>query len=571
MSHSNDTSFTPDKVDQQIDDYLSGQHDTPTEHAAQQAILRFKRIYGVKHDDQSPSLERVWQRVLAAEVQDGTQSVATVDEPEAPLQGVLPLTESTRPQRKRRRVRPLIVDLSVALCLVLIVSSFVWITTHSYQAQLTSTSLSVRSESGLYTYQNQTVYRLDSQTHKILWRHDFTNNEFVQGYTGAVGSNEDQPFAVGGNLYVRTQVTLHPDQQYLYALNVTNGSILWKLSITSSVFATDQAVYTVAESTTSDISTLTAHDPQTGKQMWQHQYNIAGSKGAVSLVLNEGFRLLAVNDQVLYAVTVYHLHGQDFFARYALNPKDGSIIWQNSEVTLGRTVEAYAQIVNGVIYTSEYELTNQTVKQGNNFTTVVYSHVIAYDAASGKRLWRIPELVGEEPKSGFDPIVSGNLLYYQTQSTAFSSVLTLHALNIKDGSQLWTYQVRSDTGSMSAEVLDGNSVYFETSQLISQNPLQHVVALNALTGSVRWLTPVKFQNGTESTPTPVPHSIDYGMSGGLVLDIAPVVSNGTIYYSVSGNRVYALRSSDGKVLSQFWVDKTNQTTIMDRMVFFSTP
>ena len=31
------------------------------------------------------------------------------------------------------------------------------------------------------------------------------------------------------------------------------------------------------------------------------------------------------------------------------------------------------------------------------------------------------------------PIVSGNLLYYQTQSTAFPSVLTLHALNIKDG------------------------------------------------------------------------------------------------------------------------------------------
>lgn len=106
MSHSNDTSFTPDKVDQQIDDYLSGQHDTPTEHAAQQAILRFKRIYGVKHDDQSPSLERVWQRVLAAEVQDGTQSVATVDEPEAPLQGVLPLTESNSATEEAQTCTP---------------------------------------------------------------------------------------------------------------------------------------------------------------------------------------------------------------------------------------------------------------------------------------------------------------------------------------------------------------------------------------------------------------------------------------------------------------------------------
>jgi len=124
-------------------------------------------------------------------------------------------------------------------------------------------------------------------------------------------------------------------------------------------------------------------------------------------------------------------------------------------------------------------------------------------------------------------------------------------------------------------VLAGDSLYFEAHTLTStreQQDLQlQIVALNAQTGQVRWSTPVKLLDGSEKTPTPAPHSVDPGSSGGYIIDMPPVASADTVYYSTPGNRIYAIQSSDGKILAQFWVDKTAQTTVLSRLVLFVGP
>src|SRR5450432_3445065 len=237
-----------------------------------------------------------------------------------------------------------------------------------------------------------------------------------------------------------------------------------------------------------------------------------------------------------------------------------------------------AQVVAGTVYTTEYNLkpvTPHINSQGLTVDEIPQSHVIAYDATNGMRRWRTPEMMGAEPNGGFSLTASKDMLYFKTfyqdlETRTISNITTFHALSMKDGSQRWQYQVKDDT--VDGAVLEGNSLYFETSQLKTVNGKQDVgqkiVALNAQTGKVHWSTPVKLLDGTEKTPTPDPHSIDPGFSSGYAIDMAPVASKDAVYYSTPGSRVYALRPSDGKILSQFWVDRTPQTTVQYRAVLF---
>jgi outer membrane protein assembly factor BamB len=584
MSHSDGTDFTPAKVDEQIERYLSGLHSAPEEQAAQSAIQRLQRIYRVKSGEHALSLERVWQRVLTSDTQKIAMPSATAyvhetaDEQEETQQGVVPSTSPNEQRKNRARVyrtRMLFTQLAAVLCLILIVGSFVLVSNLSHHGQ--TASLSEKGGSGLYAYLGQAIYRLDSRTHQILWKHAFASNETVGGGTMF-------PIVVRGVLYMETQENQVNGRQYLYALNTANGTVLWR-QLSAMAFVNSTAVYTLLESTTSDISTLTARDPQTGKQLWQRQYSIVGPRSDPGRGTDstEGFRLITVTDQILYAVASYRQKGQDIFARYGLSPKDGSMIWQNSEVISGRMPVVAAQIVDGVIYTTEYNLksvTPYTDSHGMYVNEVPQSRAAAYDAGTGKRLWQTPEMAGEEPNGSFYLAVSGDMLYYQTYNQNWpatahqpNSITTLRALNVRDGAPRWQYQMKN--GGMTGAALEGNGLYFEISQVKTAGGKQdlqvNVVALNAQTGDVRWSTPVKLLDGTEKTPTPAPNSSDPGSSGGFSVDMAPVASKDAVYYSTPGNRIYTLQPSDGKILEQFWVDKTNQTTVRDRVVLFVVP
>jgi outer membrane protein assembly factor BamB len=581
MSHSDDTNFTPAEVDQQIERYLSDQQITPEELAAQRALQQLQRIYQTHNDQHAHSLNRVWQRVQAQDASDPALSIKQTANKQD--DNPIPPIRSSSQYQIRRRAYPLLAQVAaVFFCLFLLVGSYILVTTLAPHAQLASTDTSV-STSGLYAYQNQAIYRLDNQTHQIQWKHTFANDEMVVGDEITLSSVNQLPFVKNGILYVETHSnTTSMVKQYLYAINTANGTILWQQP-SARAFINNEAIYTLVESTTSDVSTLTARDLRTGKQLWQHQYDIVGSKKdpARGTDNTDGFRLITVTDQILYAVASYPQNKQNIFARYALSPKDGSIIWQNHEVISGSMSFIEAQVVAGTVYTTEYNLKPipaYTTSQGMTVDEMTQVHVIAYDAATGTRRWRTSEMVGEEPNPAFSLTVSHDMLYFQTFHQDWSNfvspdITTFHALSIKDGSQRWQYQVKS--GPVAGAVLEGNSLYFETSQLKmvngKQDLAQKIVALDAQTGKVYWSTPVKLLDGTEKTPTPDPHSPDPGFSSGYAVDMAPVASKDAVYYSTPGSRVYVLRPSDGKILSQFWVDKTPQTTVQYRAVLFVAP
>jgi outer membrane protein assembly factor BamB len=389
---------------------------------------------------------------------------------------------------------------------------------------------------------------------------------------------------VGNVLHLETRAQQHYDLQYLYAFNAADGSVLWR-QLSARALANSTAVYTLVESKTADSSTLTAREARTGKELWQRQYPIAGSTSDPGYGTDdtEGFRLITVTDQLLYAVVATRQNGQDIFARYGLRPADGSILWQNHEVIEGRMPLVEARIVNGVIYTAEYNLKSVAPyldSHGMTVTEIPEARAAAYDLATGYQRWQTPYMVGEQPNGGFSLAVSNNALYFQTFNNLWpetaqqpNAITTLHALNASDGTLRWQYQTKnSDSDFMTAAVLAGDSLYFEAHTLTTtgeQQDLQlQIVALNAQTGQVRWSTPVNLLDGSEKTPTPVPNSIDPGITGEYVVDMPPVATADTVYYSTPGNRIYAIQSSDGKILAQFWVDKTAQTTVLSRLVLF---
>src|SRR5215831_12714923 len=112
MSHSNSMDFTPAQVDEQIERHLSGSHSVPEGQAAQRAIQRLQRIYGTKSDEHTPSLERVWHRVLASDTQESAAPLAKVpahdiedEQGETQQSGVMPAASPNGQNRRRNQAR----------------------------------------------------------------------------------------------------------------------------------------------------------------------------------------------------------------------------------------------------------------------------------------------------------------------------------------------------------------------------------------------------------------------------------------------------------------------------------
>lgn len=592
MSRGNEHDFTPARVDEQIENLLTSQGDTPQDAAGHQAVQQLQRLHQVRKDEHTPSLERVWQRVLTSEPLQTRETAVleiTEEQPMAEQQeethqsGVLPsLDPRVARQRSGRGRRSFLTQMAAVLALVVLVGGFVFIITRNAAPHLQPTLLTRSSGSGLYAYHANAIYRVDNRTHQVVWKHLFANDESILG-DPSFALVPNQPAVSGNILYLETQNTQHLGQQYLYALKPTDGSVLWR-QLSTRALANSSMVYTLVEAKTSSSSTLTARDLRTGEQLWQRQYPIAGSRSdpGYGTESTDGFRLIAVTDQILYAVNVSRLNGQNFFTRYGLSPTDGSILWQKQEEISGSMPAISAQIVDGVIYTTEYNLKQvpPTVSShGETVSEIPQSRAAAYDLATGHQRWQTPFMEGEQPNGGFGLSVGGNLLYFQTYNNSWpdsaahpNSINTLHALSTTDGTVQWQYQKKNENDSMTSAVLVGDSLYTETHSITyvgtKQNIQLFVVALNAQTGKVRWSTPVKLLDGSEKTPTPIPHDIDPGSHGGYALDMAPVATTDTVYYSTPGQRVYAIQASNGAILTQFWVDRTAQTTVLDRLIFF---
>lgn len=399
---------------------------------------------------------------------------------------------------------------------------------------------------GLYGYLYHAIYRLDRRTHQMLWKYVFTDN-------GSAIKGEPALYAniacvVDGVVYMETT------GRYLYALNATTGSLLWKQPSTKA-FVNRLAVYTLAKSLSFEGYTLTARDRHTGQSLWQRDYPTSASESKTEQGRDATrFVLITVSDQILYAVATSYQDGQAIFTRYGLSPEDGTIFWQNGEVMVGRMQGVEAQSVHGIIYTIELSV----------------KRVAAYEARTGKRLWQMPMREGEFCNGSFALNVSDDTLTYQTATRVDVStrydITTLYALNRSDGTRRWEHQI--DNGYVPASVLIENSLYFQTFEGGKKSDTSLcIVALDAWTGALRWSTGVTLLDGTEKWPERGRDGIKWS-GRNFPINMAPVASTDAVYYSTPGRRVYILRPSDGTILEQFWVDKTDQTMVSDRLELF---
>ena len=201
MSHTDDMPFTPEEVDQQIERYLSGARSTPQEQAAQRALQRLQRAYLVKSDEHAPSLERVWQRVLAYEAQESAPGDAAVhaqeranDEQEATRQGDLALP--VRPNRQRRdrgrahRPLTLFAQLAAVFILALIVGSYVLVTTLSHRGQPPSSFVASPTTVRGKPVALQTIHMFDAS---VGWAITYDHNRILHTTAGVTHWQDVSP------------------------------------------------------------------------------------------------------------------------------------------------------------------------------------------------------------------------------------------------------------------------------------------------------------------------------------------------------------------------------------------
>jgi outer membrane protein assembly factor BamB len=340
-----------------------------------------------------------------------------------------------------------------------------------------------------------TVFAVDADSGKTIWStplHIKTSEQFLVS---------DGKIFLGSSDY------------FLYALQASNGQVLWKRSYKDLTTIGKQTVqiapYPVSDGgaiyfgTPKGISAWRASD---GQQLWS--YPVPTNCGTVWGGCTP--EVEAVTSGVVYA----YLDGL-----YALNATDGTKLWDDLHVSSTTLVVARTHI-----YVASY---------GGAANATGPMRVL--QARTGKLL-STPDLPQVEP---FEMITDGNTIYLRSGNSSKSE--DVYALRSADNTVLWH---RYYDGLSFSSVHDG-SLYATTETIampgsnVPSSQATHVTttnggsiilrfcALSATDGSTQWCRPL---------------SSNFGLVGKM-----PVVSQGTLYM-IAESKVEAIGLSDGKVL-----------------------
>ena len=259
-----------------------------------------------------------------------------------------------------------------------------------------------------------------------------------------------------------------------------------------------------------------ALDILSGNELWRYHTN--GFVKSVPAVAND--------------VVYFGANDRKF---YALNAKDGTLLWINDAALDGYTTSA--AVTNNMVYAMP--------KDGSFY---------AFDIMNGKIIWST--LIGKASESS--PAVGEGIIAFGTDSG------DIVALDVSTGKEKWHYNTGAIEIKSSPVIADGTlfvgsndgSVYaittdkgalkwkYSTSNNVESSPSvrngvvyfgstdSNFFALDALTGNVIW----KFPNS------------------GSVLS-GPAISNDIVYFGTRNNFIYALDANSGKTL---WKNSTGQ-------------
>ena len=281
-----------------------------------------------------------------------------------------------------------------------------------------------------------------------------------------VGIGHASPVAANGKIYVFARQN---EEEVLRALASTTGKEIWKTSLPityqmhqaavghgkgpkSTPVVSRGIVYTLGIS-----GVLSAHDAETGKLKWRHEFSKTYPKtsplfGTAMSPIVEGGLLIA------------HVGGHNKGALTAFDAESGKIKWSNE--------------ADGPAYSSPIVVTLAGVRQ---LVTFMQRDFVGVDLGSGKMLWKLPAKTPYDENINTAVVYKDLLIFSRAEQGLAAFRLA------KQGTEVVPQQVWVNRDSelyMSSPVLQGNLVVGMTARQKGQ-----FFAVNADTGETVWQSP----------------------------------------------------------------------------------
>lgn len=436
-----------------------------------------------------PSLQQIAR--LEASIADQTQNnprrkpAATVQE-----QPALPARAPTRLARLERRAS--------LLAAVLIVIALAGSAFALFSSRHTSNPTGASASSTIYAVSSTgTVYAVDAGSGKTIW-------------STPLHTKASEQFLISGG-----KIFLGSSDYYLYALQASNGQLLWKRSYKDLTTVGNQTVQ-IAPYPASDGNAIYFGTPKgiyawkasDGRQLWS--YPVPTTCG--TLWGGCGPEVATVNHGIVYA----YLDGL-----YALNATDGSMRWNDAKVSSTTLV-----VAQNHVYVTSY---------GGSPNDSGPMRVLQADTG---RLLNTPDLPRVNP---FDMITDGDTVYLRSGTAGTSDV---YAVRSSDDTVLWHKQYKV-LGLSFSGVRDGSLYYTYLAPSGSNQQPSQLTPVTSISGGT--LHTVAFQlcaasaaDGSAQWCRQLPSNFTPQLA---------IANQGTLYVTTTGG-VEAIRISDGKVL---WV------------------
>ena len=276
--------------------------------------------------------------------------------------------------------------------------------------------------------------------------------------------NEDKVHFSGGPGVGASAVIVGTNDAEVIALNIDNGTQLWKTTVSSEVLSVPVISGGIVILRTTDGSVIALNE-KTGQKVWSYEHNVP------ALTVRGTGAPLIIEDTII--------EGYDNGKLMALRLEDGKYVWESS-VTLPKGRSEVERLVDidvdpiesrGVIYTASYNggaaavsildgdvlWRNEAVSshtglsQDEQYLYISNSagHVLQLDKRTGSSLWEQKDLHGRKltsPVAYQSSVVVGDIEGY------------VHWLSSTDGRQLARVQVAGDAIDAKPVVV-GDTVY----------------------------------------------------------------------------------------------------------------